>query len=461
MAGLDGATRTISALVLNTAAVNGGPQPEVDCSNRCCATFRSARGGIRKASRNRLQSALLAMDALDHEAGVAHLFGANDEPCGRPRARVPSTTLDAAHVMARPCATALLDQRPGERPAMTFDIPGLRMQPFHTLLANIAALAAILHASFLVLFIWSEVPTLAILNVASVASHVLAFALINRNREFQGFMVIVAEVVMHAMVATYFTGWSSGFHYYFILVVPMIGLSTIRTIRIKAVLVLVAILVYLTFDVRFRHGDNLNVLSIATIDVFYYFNVASVMITLAFIAFCYNHLISRAEDALVAAANTDPLTQLSNRRCFLQSIEKELVRTDRRVGLSFVICDLDHFKSINDRHGHEAGDMVLKAVSGLLSGEIRHCDRLSRWGGEEFLIMLSDVPGPEVLVIAERLRDKVENLAFLYNGEPISLSMTVGVTSLIHQEKPEHAIARADAGLYKGKNLGRNCVVMV
>lgn len=345
---------------------------------------------------------------------------------------------------------------------MIFDLAESKTHPFHVLSASIAGLAALLHIAFFGMFVWSGIEALAILNIASVASHLLALMLINRNHELKGFMVIVAEVTIHAVVATYYAGWSSGFHYYFILVVPMIGLSTIKTITKKAMFVFVSIIAYLAFDVGLRLDNNSSVLPEETNRIFYYFNVVSVMITLAFMAFCHYYLISQAELALVKAANTDPLTQLSNRRSFMQAIEKEMVRIDeKQIELSFIICDLDHFKSINDRYGHETGDVVLKTVSHLLSNEMRQCDKLSRWGGEEFLIMLPDISRTEALMIAERLRKKVEDLQLLHNGQNMNLSMTLGVTSLVALENPEHAIARADTGLYKGKNSGRNCVVLV
>jgi diguanylate cyclase (GGDEF)-like protein len=345
---------------------------------------------------------------------------------------------------------------------MILNLAGDNAHPFHVLSASIAALAAILHIAFLGLFLWSGITILALLNVGSVAAHVLALFLINRNHELKGFMVIVVEVVAHAFVATYYAGWSSGFHYYFILVVPMIGLSTIRTIKVKAFFVFIAILAYLAFDVGLRQSNGISILPELANNIFYYFNTVSVMITLAFIAFGYYFLISQAEIALIKAANTDPLTQLSNRRSFMQAIDKEMVRVDKRhIELSFIICDLDHFKSINDRYGHETGDMVLRSVSHLLSNEIRQCDKLSRWGGEEFLIMLPDISRTEALMVAERLRKKVEDFKISHQGHDMNLSMTLGVTSLIDLENPEHAIARADTGLYKGKNSGRNCVVLV
>jgi diguanylate cyclase (GGDEF)-like protein len=334
--------------------------------------------------------------------------------------------------------------------------------PFQMLLASIAALAAFLHVIFLLFFIWVGAKTLAMVNIASVSLHALAFLMIVKDHQLKGLFIILMEVIIHSIVASYEIGWASGFFYYFIIVVQIIALSTLKDIKTKIFFISITIVAYLIFDYVLRKINPSQVLPEETLEILYYFNAASIMITSSFVSFCYYYLISQAEIALVEAANTDPLTKLSNRRCFMQSIDKEMARTDREhLDLSFIICDLDYFKAINDQHGHDAGDMVLKAVGNLLNNEIRHCDKLSRWGGEEFLIMLPDATRTEAVMTAERLRKKVENLHLSYSGENLSISMTLGVTSLTNLEKPEHAIARADTGLYKGKNSGRNCVVLV
>ncbi len=333
---------------------------------------------------------------------------------------------------------------------------------FDVLAENTVLLAAFLHFVFLLLFVWVGARSLALVNVASVFAHLLAFVLIKRGHCFKGFLIAILEIVVHAVTATVVIGWSSGFHYYLFLLVPLAAFSTTIAMRTQLFLAATAIVGYIAFDVLLRQHRPMLELARGVLDTLYYFNFASVMLLLSFIAFFYRHLIERKEAALIHVANTDPLTQLPNRRRFMQAVNEELSRAgDERGHFHFIIGDLDHFKSINDRYGHETGDAVLRSVGRLLAREIRDPRKLCRWGGEEFLVMLASDEPQHAVFVAERLRKGVEDLDFPHEGKSLRLSMTLGVTSLLRFENVEHAIARADMGLYKGKDLGRNCVVLI
>ena len=158
---------------------------------------------------------------------------------------------------------------------------------------------------------------------------------------------------------------------------------------------------------------------------------------------------------------TDPLTQLPNRRSLTQAVRREEERIKRnKAPLSFVLCDLDHFKVINDSKGHDAGDEVLKVVSKTLASCMRDVDFVARWGGEEFLAVLPDTDPEGAKLVAERIRRKVENqvIDVAGIGEPLKVTMTLGVATLRPGEGAEQAIIRADAALYEGKHQGRNRV---
>ena len=127
--------------------------------------------------------------------------------------------------------------------------------------------------------------------------------------------------------------------------------------------------------------------------------------------------------------------------------------------LSFLLADIDHFKSINDCHGHEAGDRVLVAIATALRQAVREKDSVARWGGEEFLIMLPDTTLEDAMALAERIRQAVHALQTPVGGRTVSASMTLGVSTLDRAETPASAINRADKALYQGKASGRNRVV--
>jgi diguanylate cyclase (GGDEF)-like protein len=150
------------------------------------------------------------------------------------------------------------------------------------------------------------------------------------------------------------------------------------------------------------------------------------------------------------------VTGLANRHAGEQALEREFARA-RRTGapLSLALIDLDQFKQVNDLHGHATGDEALKQVSSILTTTFRASDFGIRWGGDEFLVLLPDVPLAGAIAFAERARAQVEALPFRGIG---SLSISAGVVQIQDDEDTAAAIRRADAELYEAKRGGRNQV---
>ena len=194
-------------------------------------------------------------------------------------------------------------------------------------------------------------------------------------------------------------------------------------------------------------------------------NLETVKALASFIAIALNNsrqsgeLKAKARE-LELASRTDPLTGLFNRRHLLEKIEEERVRYQRNTRpFSVIICDIDHFKKVNDVYGHDCGDAVLKAIAGLLGRLIRKQDCLGRWGGEEFLLLLPETAAEGATVLAEKLRKRVEEHEFVYVGLKLPITMTFGVAQYNNDYGIDACIVGADSALYKGKSNGRNCVV--
>lgn len=164
----------------------------------------------------------------------------------------------------------------------------------------------------------------------------------------------------------------------------------------------------------------------------------------------------KIEAELVKLASIDPLTLISNRRKFDDMLNYELNRDSRyHNGLSLIFCDLDHFKSINDVHGHKAGDDVLKEFTRLVSSHIRKTDTFSRWGGEEFALLLPDTNIARATKIAEKLRKETERYDFPFAGK---ITASFGVSQFTVGDDEATFIKRADKALYTSKQNGRNRV---
>jgi len=160
---------------------------------------------------------------------------------------------------------------------------------------------------------------------------------------------------------------------------------------------------------------------------------------------------------LYRLANTDNLTGLWNRKKFEEVAEKEIWRSHRyKHPLSLIFFDLDHFKIINDRYGHEIGDKVLREVAQSLRGVIRQSDCLCRWGGEEFLVLAPHSTLEDAVELAEKLRRAAMEIRISPND---FLSVSLGVAELHDKETIFQLIRRADQALYAAKSKGRNCVV--
>ncbi len=156
----------------------------------------------------------------------------------------------------------------------------------------------------------------------------------------------------------------------------------------------------------------------------------------------------------------DSLTKLPNRRTFNLNFEKALRLFKRdNVARSIIFFDIDNFKLINDNYGHLIGDTVLKRIAAILNMQVRSSDNLSRWGGEEFLILLHDSSLKDSLDVAEKLRMAFENDIDLHDLVKGVVSASFGVTSFQEDDTLERIITRADEALYKAKNQGKNCVV--
>ena len=170
----------------------------------------------------------------------------------------------------------------------------------------------------------------------------------------------------------------------------------------------------------------------------------------------------RADHEALRLATMDPLTGAYNRRTFHEIAERELSRA-RRAGqpLSIILVDIDHFRAINETYGNRIGDQVLQRIAALVHEALRKEDMLVRYGGEEFLVMLPDVPGPGAVVVAGRIRKSIDAEPIKVGEHEIAVTVSMGVSARLDEgpESIESLLARADGALSLAKQRGRNRVV--
>ena len=178
-----------------------------------------------------------------------------------------------------------------------------------------------------------------------------------------------------------------------------------------------------------------------------------------------NHLdekLEAAQQALLDASIRDELTGLHNRRYLMSRLNEEFERARRKgTALGVLMMDVDHFKAVNDKYGHPVGDEVLRSIGQTLAGMLREYDIGGRYGGEEFAVVLAEMTPADMVKLAERIRETIEQLDQHGNATGIHVTISIGVAVLKDDDTTETLLQRADFALYRAKDAGRNRTVLV
>lgn len=314
------------------------------------------------------------------------------------------------------------------------------------------------HAAFVPIFAAAGYPGLAWFNVGSVAAWLLARRLNRAYRQRLAVATLCLQVIAHAVLAVSQLGWDSGFQYYLLPLIPFLLFNDRlrKRVSVGGSLVVCTVLVAL----RLLFHDGKSGLPAGLDLAFSIGNLVVPIGILGLIAHYYRRASLSAEGRMERLASHDALTGLLNRRAMRERLEEEWYRTARD-GSTFVVvmADIDHFKRINDTHGHDYGDEVLVTISQLLQRGLRQQDVVSRWGGEEYLMMLpaTDLQGGEL--VTERIRASIEARTFVRGEHAVAVTMTFGVAQCSFGRDIAECVRRADEALYEGKAAGRNRVV--
>jgi diguanylate cyclase len=330
---------------------------------------------------------------------------------------------------------------------------------FWIMTRRVTVVAACVDLAFLALFSLLDSPILAWLNVVSIGIYAAAYWLLTKRLNIPAVLLIWVEVLGHATIGSILVGWDSGFHYYLLMFIPAIVVSV--RVRNTILLVLLLLACYLGLHVISHAVGAYAPLGATGLLVVHSFNVAIVFAMASYTARFYYNTVRRAERKLVELATLDSLTGLSNRRNFLALAKIEMARARRtNEPIALIIADLDHFKLINDQRGHDAGDRVISDASALLQRLCRAQDAVSRWGGEEFLLMLPATNMDAAVSLAERIRQTVATTPAEHGALRIAYTLSLGVAVLGAGEALDDAIARADRAMYRSKAEGRNRVTV-
>ncbi len=298
-----------------------------------------------------------------------------------------------------------------------------------------------------------------------LAVNIIFFILTYRIRTRMAFILFIGFILTWTISMIPCFGWSAGMQNYFIIILMLCFFTVYDRSLYKFILsgsvLVMRILLILLF------GGTKSVASISSIcdKLLQITNISTVFISIIIISYIFSREDNEAEsklmkynDQLKKEANTDRLTGLYNRRRAEEYLQ-ELKDTGYTGAISIAMGDIDFFKKVNDTYGHDAGDVVLKKVADMMLENCGDNSFISRWGGEEFLLIFKDVNGDDALVILEKLRRTIQKNTINAESSEINITMTFGLTEYNIKKDVEYAIKEADEKLYHGKSNGRNQVV--
>lgn len=331
---------------------------------------------------------------------------------------------------------------------------------FRVVAHHIYIFSFVTHGLLLAIFLLLRADVLAVYNLVSCSVFALCLRM-NRTPGYRtAFLIGALEVVVHSTLCVLFIGWETGFHYFILGIIPFCivvpDLSLPRKVMTATALVAVYGVLYLV-AVRIPVQYALSASIVQTL------KYANLVVTFAAFSFLVHFLSQASEEAerrVRDASRTDYLTGVLNRRGMAERLEAARATALRSAQqLSVIIGDLDHFKQVNDRYGHNCGDRVLVQATECLQTVLRNGDVVSRWGGEEFLILLPDTSASGALTAGEKLLQSFRSANFVCSSVQFSMTITLGAATFRGDESVEALIGRADRALYSGKQAGRNRLV--
>lgn len=332
---------------------------------------------------------------------------------------------------------------------------------------------SIIHVLIAIFFAGFGNMLLALYNVASFFLYQGLMELTKKKHYVAPAIITCVEVIVFVLFTSFTIGNIMRFNLYCLaLVTGMFYItSTIKDFKGKTIIPflfslasMLAFVASLIFELFFEPPVTIEP-SVATqlIEIFNVIVVYSMMIifSLLFTWEMKNNsaALEKRNQQLQQFANRDPLTKLPNRRSMMQVLNVSMHELQRdNAPFSVILGDIDDFKKVNDNYGHDAGDKVLVTVANTITSQLRDCDSVCRWGGEEILIIVKgDLEAAKG--IAERIRLNISTSKVEHNNQTIRVTMTFGVAQAKAGDRIEHLIQQADNRLYYGKGHGKNQVV--
>lgn len=331
---------------------------------------------------------------------------------------------------------------------------------------QIILMIALAHIGYTILYLLINQPELALFNVGSVILYLSLLRVVKKNKLRQALFCVHLEVCLFVTLGILMLGWEFGFQYLLVCAASIVYFNPYKN---KRTAYYIAVFEMLLFVVLYLHTrinlpwitTNLSSLEISLIFIVCAVSTFSLIIYVAYVSnisqYLSNTELREQNKNLKNLAENDPLTGLLNRRGMQSKMEKIYEECkNSSTNFAVIIGDIDDFKNINDTYVHDCGDYVLRSLADILKFSLREKDYVSRWGGEEFLILLYNVDDRSTFEIIDRLRKNIQKTKLTYKNKIIRYTVSFGGFVQKDNYKIDEMIEKADESLYYSKNNGKN-----
>lgn len=303
-----------------------------------------------------------------------------------------------------------------------------------------------------------------VLALLSLVLFLTVFVLSYHYSTFTSYCILNVCILIFTVVNVYYLGWDIGVQHFLTVLLVFVFFSKYKheTAKLLFALFLFALRLILYFYCKIN--DPVVSLNSDLSSAMQIVNSFFIFLSLGLIAYLFSTTTQEMEGKLIEynrklmkQANTDTLTGLYNRRRTMEYLEQLLKTPDTQI--SICLCDIDFFKRVNDTYGHDIGDVVLKKISETFQKRLPPDTFISRWGGEEFLLIFPRLNGDEAITALETLRQKIRDLTFDGGFENFTISLTYGLVEYDYHSDITTLLKEADEKLYIGKENGRDRIV--
>lgn len=303
-----------------------------------------------------------------------------------------------------------------------------------------------------------------VLTLLSLALFLAVFILSYRYSTFTSYCILNVCILIFTVVSVYYLGWNIGVQHFLAVLLVFVFFSKYKHEAAKLFYALFLFALRLILYFYCKINDPVVTLDANLSSVLQIVNSFFIFLSLGLIAYLFSTTTQEMEGKLIEynrklmkQANTDTLTGLYNRRRTMEYLEQLLKTPDTQI--SICLCDIDFFKRVNDTYGHDIGDEVLKKIAETFRKRLPPDTFISRWGGEEFLLIFPRLNGDETIIALETLRQKIKEIVFDGGIETFSVTLTYGLVEYDYHSDITTLLKEADEKLYIGKESGRDRIV--